>query len=170
MRVFRGLVVFGGMVLFGTVVLVVLSIGAMVALSIGFLLMPGLMLLVWVLVRRRRRAFPRDQPARRAASTRFMRRSGVLPGRATGWGALMAAGVLFSLSGATHGQEERPARWIVFHAGGEAHQRIVWQDLRSGVERGLTPPGQASKGARGRPATVAASPSKEFTRRDSRSS
>lgn len=54
MRVVRGIVVWGGMLVLGAALLIVLSIGAMVALSIGLLLMPGLMVLVWVLVRRRR--------------------------------------------------------------------------------------------------------------------
>lgn len=83
MRVVRGIVVWGGMLLLGAALLIVLSIGAMVALSIGLLLMPGLMVLVWVLVRRRRRALPRDQPGRRAASTRSMKGPRTVPGRAT---------------------------------------------------------------------------------------
>jgi len=55
------------------------------------------------------------------------------------WLLALVAGAILSLAGETPAQDDRPTGWIVFHAGGEGRQRIVWKDVLTGEQRDLAP-------------------------------
>lgn len=55
------------------------------------------------------------------------------------WLLALVAGAILSLAGEALPQEDRPTGWIVFHAGGEGRQRIVWKDILGGAQQDLAP-------------------------------